>query len=38
MADIYFDKLYRYDRKAEPCGIGIPVPEGEIRDAEGVGV
>ncbi len=30
MIDIYFDKLYRNDRMAEPCSIGIPVREGEL--------
>lgn len=38
MMDIYFDKLYRYDRKSEPCCIGIPVREGELRDTDGVQV
>ncbi|MDE5931936.1 MAG: hypothetical protein K2H40_05560, partial [Lachnospiraceae bacterium] len=36
MIDIYFDKLYRYDRIAEPCYIGIPVREGDLWDTEGV--
>ena len=36
MIDIYFDKLYRYDRIAEPCYIGIPVREGELWDADNV--
>lgn len=36
MMDIYFDKLYRYDRISEPCYIGIPVREGELRDADRV--
>ena len=36
MTDIYFDKLYRYDRISEPCSIGIPVQEGELRDTDGV--
>lgn len=36
MTDIYFDKLYRYDRIAEPCYIGIPVKEGELRDVDSV--
>lgn len=36
MIDIYFDKLYRYDRIAEPCYIGIPVREGELWDADGI--
>ncbi len=30
MIDIYIDKLYRYERKAEPCFIGIPVKKGEL--------
>ncbi len=38
MTDIYFDKLYRYDRIAEPCYIGIPIREGELRDAETVSI
>ena len=38
MTDIYFDKLYRYDRIAEPCYIGIPVREGELWDTDGVRV
>ena len=36
MMDIYFDKLYRYDRKSEPCYIGVPVREGELWDTGGV--
>ena len=32
MIDILFDKLYRYDRVAEPCYIGIPVKKGELQD------
>lgn len=28
--EIYFDKLYRYDREKEPCYIGIPVKEGNL--------
>ena len=38
MIDIYFDKLYRYDRLSEPCYIGIPVREGVIWDTDGVRV
>lgn len=38
MMEIYFDKLYRYDRIAEPCYIGIPVKKGQLRDADGVRV
>ena len=33
---IRFEKLYRYDRKAEPCYIAIPVKEGKLWDAEAV--
>lgn len=38
MIDIFFDKLYRYDRIGEPCYIGIPVKEGELTDTERVAV
>lgn len=38
MLDIFFDKLYRYDRIAEPCYIGIPVREGELWETERVRV
>ena len=38
MIDIFFDKLYRYERVAEPCYIGIPVKKGELRDLSGVRV
>ena len=38
MIDIFFDKLYRYERIAEPCYIGIPVKEGELREPSGVKV
>lgn len=33
---IKFDKLYRYERKMEPCSIAIPMKEGACWDAEGV--
>lgn len=36
MTDIYFDKLYRYERIAEPCFIGIPVKKGELHDTDSV--
>lgn len=36
--DIYFDKLYKYERKAEPCFIGIPLKKGELYDLERVAV
>ncbi|MCM1174851.1 MAG: glycoside hydrolase family 127 protein [Blautia sp.] len=36
MVDIFFDKLYRYDRAAEPCYIGMPVREGELLEADDV--
>ncbi len=38
MIDIFFDKLYRYDRVQEPCYIGIPVKEGELTDVSKVAV
>ena len=36
MVEIYFDKLYRYPRIAEPCSIAVPVREGELKSAENV--
>lgn len=36
--DIFFDKLYRYDRIMEPCGVCIPFAKGELKDADGVAV
>jgi len=36
MMDIFFDKLYRYDRVSEPCYIGIPVREGELWETDQV--
>lgn len=30
MFDITFEKLYRYERKEEPCFLGLPVKKGEI--------
>lgn len=38
MIDIYIDKLYRYERKDEPCFIGIPIKRGELRDLAHVAV
>jgi len=38
MIDIFFDKLYRYDRKEEPCYIGFPLKEGKLKDAGSVRV
>ena len=35
---IYFDKLYRYPRSAEPCGIGIPLKAGVLTDPDRVAV
>ncbi len=29
---LHFPKLYRYERKAEPCTVCIPFPEGAFRD------
>lgn len=36
--EIRFDKLYRYERVQEPCGLGIPVPQGLLRSAREVRV
>lgn len=38
MIDIYIDKLYRYERKGEPCFIGIPVKKGALYDLDRVAV
>lgn len=32
MIEIKIDKLYRYDRKSEPCFIGFPLPKGKLSD------
>ncbi|MCR5595606.1 MAG: hypothetical protein K6G12_07145 [Lachnospiraceae bacterium] len=29
---IHIDKLYRYERKSEPCYIGFPLPKGKLTD------
>ncbi len=36
--DIYIDKLYRYERPAEPCCIGIPFKEGTLLNPDTVAV
>lgn len=36
--DIHIDKLYRYERFAEPCGIGIPLKEGMLFEPDAVAV
>lgn len=36
--DIYVDKLYKYERLAEPCFIGIPMKKGVLRDLDKVAV
>ncbi len=38
MTDIYIDKLYKYERNAEPCFIGIPVKKGELKSLDSVEV
>ena len=38
MIDIYVDKLYKYERKAEPCFIGIPMKKSVLLDLEQVAV
>lgn len=35
---IYFDKLYRYKREAEPCSVAVPVKKGELMSADNVAV
>ncbi len=32
MIEVKIDKLYRYDRKSEPCFIGFPLPKGTLYD------
>ena len=34
MIQINIDKLYKYDRKAEPCFIGFPLPKGKLTDTD----
>ena len=36
--DIMFDKLYRYDRIQEPCGVCIPVKKGKLKSTDSVEV
>lgn len=36
--EIHVDKLYRYERKAEPCFIGIPMKKGTLYDLDNVAV
>ena len=36
--EIHVDKLYRYERKAEPCFIGIPMKKGTLYDLDRVAV
>ncbi len=36
ITDIYIDKLYKYERKEEPCFIGIPVKKGTLNDLDHV--
>lgn len=38
MIDIYIDKLYRYERKEEPCFIGIPMKKGVLNSLDRVAV
>lgn len=35
---IKFDKIYRYDRVAEPCSIAIPVKQGMLKDGDRVSI
>ncbi len=36
--DIIFEKLYRYDRIAEPCGVCVPLAKGELFETDKVAV
>lgn len=36
MTKIYFDKLYRYERKEEHCSVAIPVKEGILKSVDNV--
>ena len=36
--ELYFPKLYRYDRPREHCCIAVPFAEGKLGSAEGVRV
>ena len=36
--DIYFDKLYRYQRIAEPVSVAIPMKKGELYDTDRIAV
>jgi hypothetical protein len=38
MIDVMFEKLYRYDRLAETCGVCIPVRQGRLFDIDGVAI
>ncbi len=38
MIKIYFDKLYRYPRMAEPCSVAIPVKEGKLMSLDDVAI
>lgn len=38
MVDIYFDKLYKYERKQECCSVAIPFKKGELKDCSHVAV
>ena len=36
MIEVKLDKLYRYERKAEPCFVGFPLPQGKLYEKEQV--
>ncbi len=36
--DIFIDRLYRYDRKSEPCFIGFPLPKGCLYDTKNIAI
>lgn len=38
MIKVFFDKLYRYPRVAEPCSVAVPFKKGELRSLDGIAV
>jgi len=36
--EIFFDKLYRYDRISEPVGVAVPWAKGELKDMSGLAI
>lgn len=38
MIKVFFDKLYRYPRIAEPCNVAVPFKKGELQSLDGIAV